>query len=117
MAAAFALAIISGNFIFYSRLSQPAELVGAKPLHLLTQDRSPLKSPTGAFIATQTRAAPNAFSQKGRHKKAVLKNACFHADADAPAGSQRQHMLFTAQAPSRENGFQESPQTFLKPEI
>ena len=28
-------------------------------------DRSPLKSPTGAFIATQTRAAPNAFSRMG----------------------------------------------------
>ena len=26
-------------------------------------------------------------------------------------------MLFTAQASFRENGFQESPQTFLKPEI
>ena len=31
------------------------ELVGAKPLHLLTQTALPLKSPTGAFIATQTR--------------------------------------------------------------
>ena len=28
-----------------------AELVGAKPLHLLTQTALPLKSPTGAFIA------------------------------------------------------------------
>ena len=28
-------------------------------------DRSPLKSPTGAFIAAQTRAAPNAFSPEG----------------------------------------------------
>ena len=32
------------------------ELVGAKPLHLLTQTAPPLKSPTGAFIATQTRS-------------------------------------------------------------
>ena len=33
------------------RLSRSAELVGAKPLHLLTQTALPLKSPTGAFIA------------------------------------------------------------------
>ena len=33
-------------------LERPAELVGAKPLHLLTQTALPLKSPTGAFIAT-----------------------------------------------------------------
>ena len=30
------------------------ELVGAKPLHLLTQTVPSLKSPTGAFIASQT---------------------------------------------------------------
>jgi len=72
MAAAFALAITSENFIFYSRLSQPAELVGAKPLHLLTQDRSPLKSPIGDFIAAQTRAAPNAFSQKDYIEKCMF---------------------------------------------
>ena len=38
-------------------------LVGAKPLHLLTQTALPLKSPTGAFIATLRSAnavAPNA---------------------------------------------------------
>ena len=29
-------------------------LVGAKPLHLLSQTALPLKSPTGAFIASQT---------------------------------------------------------------
>ena len=33
------------------RLERPAELVGATPLHLLTQTALPLKSPTGAFIA------------------------------------------------------------------
>ena len=33
------------------RLESSAELVGAKPLHLLTQTALPLKSPTGAFIA------------------------------------------------------------------
>ena len=31
-------------------------LVGAKPLHLLTQTVPSFKSPTGAFIAAQTRA-------------------------------------------------------------
>ena len=31
-------------------------LVGAKPLHLLSQTALPLESPTGAFIATQTRS-------------------------------------------------------------
>ena len=45
------------------RLSRSAELVGAKPLHLLTQTALPLKSPTGAFIAALRSAnavAPNA---------------------------------------------------------
>ena len=45
------------------RLERSAELVGAKPLHLLTQTALPLKSPTGAFIATLRSAnavAPNA---------------------------------------------------------
>ncbi len=38
------------------RLERSAELVGAKPLHLLTQTALPLKSPTEAFIAAQTRS-------------------------------------------------------------
>ena len=45
------------------RLVRSAELVGAKPLHLLTQTALPLKSPTGAFIAALRSAnavAPNA---------------------------------------------------------
>ena len=45
------------------RLERPAELVGATPLHLLTQTALPLKSPTGAFIAALRSAnavAPNA---------------------------------------------------------
>ena len=33
-------------------------LVGATPLHLLSQTALPLKSPTGAFIASQTRSHP-----------------------------------------------------------
>ena len=46
-----------------THLSRSAELVGAKPLHLLTQTALPLKSPTGASIATLRSAnavAPNA---------------------------------------------------------
>ena len=45
------------------RLERSAELVGTKPLHLLTQTALPLKSPTGAFIAALRSAnavAPNA---------------------------------------------------------
>ena len=34
------------------------ELVGAKPLHLLTHTVPSLKSPTGAFIASQTLHSP-----------------------------------------------------------
>ena len=51
MASACALAINKGRFVYTLRLLRPAELVGAKPLHLLAQTTLPLKSPTGAFIA------------------------------------------------------------------
>ena len=37
-------------------LKHSAELVRAKPFHLLAQTALPLKSPTGAFIAAQTRS-------------------------------------------------------------
>ena len=37
------------------------ELVGAKPLHLLTQTALPLESPTGAFIAAQPQPFRNYF--------------------------------------------------------
>ena len=51
---------------FFIRDSEkPSELVGAKPLHLLTQTALPLKSPTGAFIAAQTRAFLNPFFTSG----------------------------------------------------
>ena len=59
------MSFISAAFSVKMRLERPAELVGAKPLHLLTQTALPLKSPTGAFIATQTRVAPNTFSRMG----------------------------------------------------
>ena len=37
-------------------IANPTELVEAMPLHLLSQTALPLKSPTGAFIASQTRS-------------------------------------------------------------
>jgi len=57
------MSFISAAFSVKMRLERPAELVGAKPLYLLTQTALPLKSPTGAFIATLRSAnavAPNA---------------------------------------------------------
>ena len=50
------------NYFYFRGSGKSAELVGAKPLHLLTQTALPLKSPTGAFIATQTRTFLNPFS-------------------------------------------------------
>ena len=49
------------------RLERSAELVGAKPLHLLTQTALPLKSPTGASIAT-LRSAPQTRSLQTQNK-------------------------------------------------
>ena len=50
------------------RLERSAELVGAKPLHLLTpQTALPLKSPTGAFIA--------ALRKRGRSKREIINNS------------------------------------------
>ena len=43
-----------GSFTYFFRLNNSEtfiELVGARPLHLLSQTVLPLKSPTGAFIA------------------------------------------------------------------
>ena len=98
MASAYALAINRGKFIYVSRLSRPAELVGAKPLHLLAQTALPLKSPTGAFIAAQTRAAPNAFFTEG----AVKENGKF-SGKEVVSG-----LVF-----SREKVVQKHPQVFL----
>ena len=53
------------NHLIFRVSGKSAELVGAKPLHLLTQTALPLESPTGAFIAAQTRTIPNPFSQEG----------------------------------------------------
>ena len=57
------MSFISAAFSVKMRLERSAELVGATPLHLLTQTALPLKSPTGAFIAALRSAnavAPNA---------------------------------------------------------
>ena len=49
------------DFTSQTLASFPSDLVGvafvgARPLHLLSQTALPLESPTGAFIATQTRS-------------------------------------------------------------
>ena len=41
--------------LFIALSSLFSELVGAKPLHLLTQTVLLLKHPTGVFVASQTR--------------------------------------------------------------
>ena len=45
------MSFISAAFSVKMRLERPAELVGAKPLHLLTQTVLLLKHPTGVFVA------------------------------------------------------------------
>ena len=65
MRSAFALRIDSGIMILICISAKPAELVGAKPLHLLMQTALPLKSPTGAFIAAQTRSWLKCFFTSG----------------------------------------------------
>ena len=53
-------------FLRLNNLETFVELVGARPLHLLSQTVLPLKSPTGAFIAALCSAnavAPNAKSK------------------------------------------------------
>ena len=60
-AAAHRLHIYPNQGRFCARLAQPAflcikmELVGARPLHLLSQTVLSLKHPTGVFVASQTR--------------------------------------------------------------
>ena len=44
---------LSTYFLRFNNSETFVELVGAKPLHLLTQTVPSLKSPTGAFIASQ----------------------------------------------------------------
>ena len=55
------------------------ELVGARPLHLLSQTVLPLKSPTGAFIAALRKRGPTPNPAHGSHL-AVRKNgvSCLH---------------------------------------
>jgi len=55
------LHICPNQGLFCARFAQPAficikmELVGARPLHLLSQTVLSLKHPTGVFVASQTR--------------------------------------------------------------
>ena len=78
MRAAFALRIISGKNIYnFAILENLAELVGAKPLHLLTQTALPLESPTGAFIATQTRIFQNCLFTGGVVTESSICSAAF----------------------------------------
>ena len=65
IASAFALAMFSGIQIFYFAFVAACGTCRGKAPPSADADRSPLKSPTGAFIAAQTRAAPNAFSPEG----------------------------------------------------
>ena len=48
--------ITSTYFLRLNNSETIVELVGARPLHLLSQTVRSLKSPTGAFVAAQTRA-------------------------------------------------------------
>ena len=70
-------------------------------------DRSPLKSPTGAFNATQTRAAPNAFSRI----TPLPENAFFllHDSCKPTAGK----IPLPVTSPSREKANQPDPQVWL----
>ena len=67
------------------RLERSAELVGAKPFHLLTQTALPLKSPTGAFIAT--------LRKRGRSKREISNN--YSADYAQSNAERIQIVLFT----------------------
>jgi len=64
------------------------ELVGAKPLHLLTQTVPSLKSPTGAFIASQTLIF--------RRKQIIRTHLLSETSSDylfGPSGENRTHGL------------------------
>ena len=65
------------------------ELVGAKPLHLLTQTVPSLKSPTGAFIASQTLI----FRRKQIIRTHLLSESKFGLFLFGPSGENRTHGL------------------------
>ena len=66
------------SFMFAVPNSPSAELVGAKPLHLLTQTVLLLKHPTGVFVAgananlRQTKNVPEPFFIKNRVPAALV---------------------------------------------
>ena len=51
-------------------------LVGATPLHLLSQTALPLKSPTGAFIAALRKRGPTPNPAHGSHLTVRTETAC-----------------------------------------
>ena len=63
--------------LFIALSSLFSELVGAKPLHLLTQTAPPLESPTGAFIAAQTRTFLKPFFMGGNVEENGICSAAF----------------------------------------
>ena len=87
------LCAYSAEELFKIRNSgKSAELVGAKPLHLLTQTALPLESPTGAFIATQTRIFQNCLFTGGVVTESSICSAAFCESAalrekDSPSQS------------------------------
>ena len=68
-------------------LKHSAELVRAKPFHLLAQTALPLKSPTGAFIAAQTR------SLQTRNYKSFFRYRCAATRTTAASGGNREELL------------------------
>jgi len=59
------MSFISAAFSVKMRLERPAELVGAKPLHLLTQTALPLKKPHWGFHCYA------ALRKRGRSKREI----------------------------------------------
>ena len=70
---------------FISRLSRPAELVGARPLHLLTQTARRLKAPLGLSLRRKRGALQTHFHGKGRygnlHFPALLRGSLPQGDS------------------------------------
>ena len=87
-----------------------------------TRGYSPLVTPKllGSIQKNPSRCARGFFVFR-RFKVAARRNvratACFYADANAPAGSQRQHMPFTVTPLSGENVNRKNPQIFSIYEI
>ena len=82
----------SGTLYLFLRLNNSetfVELVGASPLHLLSQTVRSLKSPTGAFVAAQTRAFLGRWSrlimQTTKNRKFPLGNSLLYISLSSVA--------------------------------